>query len=432
MDNKNKGKLEISVLYVENESTMREKIAEILRNQVKNVYIAKDGIEGLNIFREHRPEIIITNLTLPKLSGLDMVRKIKEGGDDPHIIMAVARNDLDYLFESIDLSISRYLLKPLEKEKLVSAIRDISKRKEIEQTVLDEKEKFQILSENAPLGIMLIDKDGRLKYINPKIVELFGYQHNEIPDAMAWFIKIFPESGYPHNVIVNWINDMEDSIHEKKEPWVHTSTCKNGVQKIVDFFPARLSTGELVIFCDDLTELKKNEQKLFYITRFDALTGLPNRHSMEETLRQTVELSKNGRKRGGLGALLFMDLDGFREINTTLGHTVGDELLIATGKMLKGALRTGDSAYRFGGDEFIVIFKGVSMAEAKLAAERIQRTVNQHEFSVDYKKFTMDISMGLIQIDGTIDPVTLLSKVVDTLYKARKLGRNHIAIYRGE
>ncbi|MCX5817846.1 MAG: PAS domain S-box protein [Proteobacteria bacterium] len=690
MDYKVQNKLDVSVLFVENESVKREKFAEMISKHVKKLYLAKDGNEGLALFREHKPEIVVTNLTLPYMNGIELVQKIKAVHDDTHIIMTVARNDLNYLIESIDTGISHYVLKPLEKEKLLAAvrkcadmvmlrrkieqqnehimefylavehgpdiviitdskgnieysnpkfsgitgyskeeaigktlailksdevdteaytslwnsiksgnewqgklanrkkdgecywasvsifpvkdskgqighfvyiqeditgwklteedlrvseemfkvltmlaqdaivmvddrgrtnfwneaaermfglpttdaigkelwdfmpspevreifenkiktyketcqcsvsgniieqpalkndgtlfpvevsitavhirdkchsiaiIRDITQRKQIEQNVLNEREKFQTLSENAPFGIMLVDKNGVLKYLNPNFIELFGYKHEEIPDGKSWFRKAFPESEYRHDVIGNWIKDMEDPIKGKKEPWVLTVTCKNGTQKIVDFFPVKLSSGESVIFCQDLTELKKNERKLLYISSYDFLTGLPNRHSMEEALRQAIELAKKGKKRGGLSALLFTDLDGFKDINAKLGHIAGDELLIAAAKMLKNALRGGDSVYRFGGDEFVILFRGVSMAEAKLAAERIQRTVNQHEFTVDYEKFKMDISMGIIQVDGAMDPVTLLSKAVNTLYKAKKLGRNHIAVYQGE
>jgi len=690
MDDRIQEKLNVSVLYVENESITREKFAEMIGKHVKKLYLAKDGNEGLTLFGEYRPEIVVTNLTLPYMNGIEMVRKIKAVQDDTHIVMTVARNDLNYLIDSIDTGVSRYVLKPLVKEKLLAAVKkcadmvmlrkkieqqdehimelylavehgpdvviimnptgnieyvnpkftgitgyskkeaigktiailksdevdaetysklwdaiksgnewqgklanrkkngecywasvsifpvkyaeervghfvciqeditgwklteeelktseeifkiltmlardaivmideggninfwneaaerifglpsadalgrefwdfipsqkvreifeseiktyretcqcsvsgniieqpalkndgtpfpaevsitavqikdkcysiaiihDITRRKEIEQKVLDEREKFQTLSENAPFGTMLVDKDGVLKYLNPKFIELFGYEPKEVPDGKTWFRKAFPESEYRHDVIGNWIKDMDDSVHGKKEPWVLTATCKGGEQKIIDFYPVKLNTGESIIFCQDLTELKKNERKLLYISRYDSLTGLPNRHLLEETLRQVIELAKKGRKRGGLSALLFMDLDGFREINAKLGHTSGDELLIAIGKLLKNALRGGDSLYRFGGDEFIILLRGISMAEAGLAAERIQRTVNQHEFTVDYEKFKMNISMGVIQIDGSMDPVTLLSKAVNTLYKAKKFGRNHIAVYQGE
>jgi len=690
MDYKVQNKLDVSVLYVENESVKRDKFAEMVSKHVNKLYLAKDGNEGLALFREYRPEIVVANLTLPYMNGTELVQKIKAVHDDTHIIMTMARNDLNYLIESIDSGISHYILKPLEKERLlavirkcadtvmlrkkieqqdehikefylavehgpdiviitdskgkieyanpkfstitgyskeeaigktlailksdkadteaydnlwksiksgsawqgrltnrkkdgegywasvsifpvkdstgqighfvciqeditawklteedlrvseeifktltvlaqdaivmlddrgrtnfwneaaekmfgllaadaagkelwdfmpspevreifengikiyretcqcsvsgniieqsalkkdgtpfpvevsitaveasdkchsIAIIRDITQRKQIEQSVLNEREKFQTLSESAPFGIMLVDKDGMLKYLNPNFLELFGYEPKEIPDGKSWFRKAFPESEYRHDVIGNWIKDMADPAKGKREPWVLTVTCKNGTQKIVDFFPVKLGSGESVIFCQDLTELKKNERKLLYISSYDFLTGLPNRHSLEEALRQTIDLAKKGKKRGGLSALLFTDIDGFRDITAKLGHTAGDELLITAGKILKNALRGGDSAYRFGGDEFVILFRGVSMAEARLAAERIQRTVNQHEFSVDYEKFKMDISMGIIQIDGAMDPLTLISKAMNTLYKAKKLGRNHIAVYQGE
>jgi diguanylate cyclase (GGDEF)-like protein/PAS domain S-box-containing protein len=279
---------------------------------------------------------------------------------------------------------------------------------------------------------MLVDEKGTLLYVNPVFIEMFGYNHEEIPDGKTWFRKAFPEKDYRHEITENWIKDIEEPNAGKREPWVLTVTCKDKTQKTVDFYSVKLNSGESIVFCQDLTELKKNERKLLYITNYDALTGLPNRHSMEETLRQTIEVAKKGRKRGGLSALLFLDIDGFGDINAKLGPTSGDELLISTGKMLKNSLRGGDTVYRFGGDEFAIIFKGISMAEARLAAERIQRTINQHKFSIEYEKYNMYLSMGIIQIDGTMDMVTLLSKALNALYKAKKLGKNQIVVYQEE
>lgn len=691
MDNNIQKRFDVSVLYVENESAARTKFSETVGKYITKLYLAKDGNEGLALFREHKPEIVVTNITLPYTNGIEMVRKIKAMQNDLPIIMTLARNDFNYLADSFDADISYYILKPLDNDKLINAIkrcsevifyrkqfaeqdehitelrlavehspdiviitnsagiieyinpkfievtgyskeevigktlailkaddvdsktyenflnsfktgkewrgritnkkkngecywasisvfpvkqqprdkaahficiqeditdwklteedlriseeifkvltmlaqdaivmvdemgminfwneaaekmfllegrnaigktlwdfipsyqikeifeseikhyketcqcsvsgniiedrakridgtvfpieisvtaiqtkekchsiaiiRDITERKKIEQEVLNEKEKFQTLSDNAPFGIMLVDNKGVLRYVNPIFVELFGYSHDEIQDGKTWFRKAFPETDYRHEIIGSWIKDMEEPATGKRKPWVLTVTCKDGTQKIVDFYPVKLNSGESIVFCQDLTELKKNERKLLYISNYDALTGLPNRHSMEEALRQTIELAKQGRKRGGLSALLFLDIDGFGDINAKLGHTSGDELLIATGKILKNALRGGDTVYRFGGDEFAILFKGISMAEARLAAERIQRTVNQHKFTIEYEKYNMDLSMGIVQIDGTMDMVTLLSKAVNTLYKAKKLGKNRIAIYLEE
>ena len=690
MDYNIQEKLDISLLYVENESKTRERFLDIVSSLIKNIYLAKDGNEGLVLYREHKPDIVVTNLTLPYMNGIEMVRKIKAISNETHFIMTAAKNDLNYILDSIDAGVGRFILKPPTKEKLISEImqcakfvmqrkkieqqdehiseltsavengpdaliitdskgtieyvnpkfiaisgyskeeaigktldilkseeadpdtykqfwnsvksggrwqgklanrkkngevywalitifpvknpkgqlghfvciqeditgwklteaelkvseemfrmltmvaqdaivmvdekgritfwneaaeriftltaneatgrmlwdflpstemreifeseiktfketcqctvsgniieqtafrndrtsfpaevsitavqvrnnchsiaiiRDITKRKMIEQNVLEEREKFQTLSDNAPFGIMLVDREGALKYINPKFIELFGYKHTEIPDGRTWFRRAFPDADYRHDVIGSWIKDMQDSSPGKREPWVLNVTSKDSTQKIIDFYPVRLSTGESVIFCQDLTELKKNERKLLYISKYDPITGLPNRHSMEEAIREAVDLAKKGKKRGALSALLIADLDGFREINAKLGHTSGDELLIAIGKKLKNALRGGDTLYRYGSDEFAILFRGISMAEAGLAAERIQRTINQHEFTMDYEKFTMDLSMGVIQIDGSLDPVSLVSKALNTLYRAKKLGRNHIAIFQGD
>jgi diguanylate cyclase (GGDEF)-like protein len=146
-------------------------------------------------------------------------------------------------------------------------------------------------------------------------------------------------------------------------------------------------------------------------------------------LRITIDKAKKSERRGNLSALLFLDIDDFKEINHSFGHNTGDEVLIAVGKLLSKSLRTGDSAFRFEGDEFAILFRGISMAEARLAAERLQNIINQHNFVFDYTKNNLTIGIGLIQINGKIDFATLLSLVVRTTHKAKALGRNCIAVY---
>jgi two-component system cell cycle sensor histidine kinase/response regulator CckA len=143
-----------------------------------------------------------------------------------------------------------------------------SKRYQAKEKFHTEKERFQMLSEHAPFGMVMIDKDGAFSYINPKFRELFGYDLKDIPNGETWFRKAYPDSTYRHNVISAWVDDLKRSKPGEKRPRVYTATCKDGTEKIVNFIPVQLETGENLMTCEDVGERRQAEKALQEKERF--------------------------------------------------------------------------------------------------------------------------------------------------------------------
>jgi PAS domain S-box-containing protein len=141
-------------------------------------------------------------------------------------------------------------------------IRDITEHKQVLNELRTEKQRFQTLSENAPFGMVMIDKAGAFRYINPKFRELFGYDLNDVPDGKTWFRKAYPDTSYRHDVISTWINDLESSSSGEKRLRTFTVTCEDGTEKIINFIPVQLGTGENLMACEDITESKRAEEAL--------------------------------------------------------------------------------------------------------------------------------------------------------------------------
>jgi PAS domain S-box-containing protein len=141
-------------------------------------------------------------------------------------------------------------------------IQDITERKRTEEALQTEKQRSQILSENAPFGMVMIDRDGTFRYINPKFKELFGYDLRDIPDGKTWFRKAFPDPTYRHSVISAWINDLKIFPPGERRPRVFTATCKDGTEKIVNLISVQLETGENLVTCEDMTEHIRFEETL--------------------------------------------------------------------------------------------------------------------------------------------------------------------------
>ncbi len=164
-------------------------------------------------------------------------------------------------------------------------VRDITERKQAEEILRTERERFRSLSENAPFGMAMVDKNGTFKYINPRFRELFGYDLNDVPDGRTWFRKAYPDRDYRHQVISAWLNDLTSSVSGEKRPRVFTVRCKDGSEKIINFIPVQLETGENLMTCDDITGLKQAEEAL---------------RRTEEQLRQSQKMEAIGRLGGGI------------------------------------------------------------------------------------------------------------------------------------
>jgi PAS domain S-box-containing protein len=133
-------------------------------------------------------------------------------------------------------------------------LRDVTERKVAEEVVRNERNRFRTLSENAPFGIIMIDKEGRFEYINPKFKELFGYNLDDVPNSFEWFRKAFPDSKSRKEVISTWLDYLRSTKPGEKVPRTLPATCKDGTQKIIHFIPVRLATGEYIVTLDDITE----------------------------------------------------------------------------------------------------------------------------------------------------------------------------------
>jgi PAS domain S-box-containing protein len=141
-------------------------------------------------------------------------------------------------------------------------VTDITKRKEAERALDMERQRFQMLAENAPFGMVLITHDGNFLYINPKFIEIFGYNLADTPNGKEWFRKAYPDKTYRHQVTKAWLEDMQVTQPGEKPPRTFRVTCKNGIEKIISFRAVLLEAGEKIMTCEDITERIKIQEEL--------------------------------------------------------------------------------------------------------------------------------------------------------------------------
>jgi PAS domain S-box-containing protein len=155
-----------------------------------------------------------------------------------------------------------------------SIIQDITAQKRAEEEIIREREKLRTLSDNAPFGMVLIDNDGRFTYVNAKFTELFGYDLSDIQDGRTWFRKAYPEAEYRHTVISTWVEDFKDAGQVERTPRVFTVACRDGIKKIIEFIPSRLASGDYLMTCENITELRKLESQLRQAQKMESIGTL--------------------------------------------------------------------------------------------------------------------------------------------------------------
>jgi PAS domain S-box-containing protein len=153
-------------------------------------------------------------------------------------------------------------------------LENITERKRAQEEIIRERMKLQTLSDNAPFGMAFIDKENHFTYINSKFTEQFGFDLSDIPDGRTWFRKAFPNTEYRHTVIAAWIEDFRDAGPGEQKPRVFTVTCKDGAQKIVNFIPSMLTSGDYLMTCENITDRKRLEAQLIQAQKMEAVGTL--------------------------------------------------------------------------------------------------------------------------------------------------------------
>ncbi|MGD0231491.1 MAG: PAS domain S-box protein, partial [Syntrophorhabdales bacterium] len=147
-------------------------------------------------------------------------------------------------------------------DKSLVVLTDTTARNRAEEEVRAEKQKFQVLSESSPVGMLMAGADDRVKYVNPKFIELFGYDLIDIPDLKNWFMRVYPEPSYRRRALSQRLHDLNSVRPGEGRPYVRKVTCRDGTLKYINFIPVTLETGEILITCEDITKSKEAEDKI--------------------------------------------------------------------------------------------------------------------------------------------------------------------------
>jgi diguanylate cyclase (GGDEF)-like protein/PAS domain S-box-containing protein len=302
--------------------------------------------------------------------------------------------------------------------------RDVTERRQMEETIRQSEERYRTIIEEMEEWYFETDLTGRLLYFNDALVRVLGYSPKEL--ALLDFRTFIKQEEGRIFKIFQQVYETGKSI--RNQP--HEVVRLDGKISIAEFsiFPKHDQDDKIIGFRGvghDITERKRAEQELSHIATHDPLTGLPNRMLFIDRLKMGLAQAKRNRKKL---AVLMLDLDRFKNVNDTLGHMVGDKLLIEIGHRLTRILRNSDTVARLGGDEFIILLPDTG--EIKGAAEVAEKILNifKEPFVCDGHKIISGTSIGIVIYPDDGEDADSLLKNSDTamyIVKTKGLGNYH-------
>lgn len=306
---------------------------------------------------------------------------------------------------------------------LVGFIRDISQETKVRLKLELAAKVFKACGE----AIVVTDKDNSIVSVNPAFTQITGYLPKDVIGHNPRLFKsgrhdedFYREMWHTLNTTGHWQGEIWDRRRngEVYPKWLTISQIKNGDE-----------VANYVAVFADITERKASEERFQKLAHYDVLTGLPNRLLFHARLDQALAMAK--RTRSEL-ALMFLDLDRFKHINDSLGHTTGDQLLVSVAQRLQSSLRESDTVARLGGDEFVVILENTGRGNAALVAQKLlDELALPHALSAHSLVSTPSIGITLYPEDG-LDAETLIKNADAAMYSAKEHGRNGYEYYRQE
>ncbi|MGI9234560.1 MAG: EAL domain-containing protein [Woeseiaceae bacterium] len=281
--------------------------------------------------------------------------------------------------------------------------------------------------ENAPIGMGLLDADGVLFDANPAMKSMFwpALLNRKFSDAINECDKEHFEERY--EIVV------KTELSSLQEKLVCMGPTGEEIQAVVNLSVVASDAGEFlysVVQIQDITESMKLTVQLEYQASYDELTGLLNRRAFEAQLERAWENSSDNEKKSHL---MFMDLDQFKVVNDTSGHTAGDQLLRSVSEILKDSVRNDDVVGRLGGDEFAIILWECPTEVAKRIAESIRQSIENFRFHWDVETYRIGVSIGCLPIDPNVGDISELQQLADAAcYAAKEAGRNCVHMVSGE
>jgi len=438
-----------TILIVDDSGVNRRLIQALLEPQGYLTRTAARGEEALVSVAKNPPDLILLDVLMPGLDGGQVAAALKADSSTAKIpiIMVTAQTDRDARLTALAAGAEDFLTKPVDRAELLLRVRNLLRLKELSDLVENQRataeaqvqartadlqartadlqartadlQRFRSAMDVTDEAIFLVNRTAmRFVEVNEAASQMFGYSREELfelaPTDLTTASREHQETLYDAIIAGKGRGGSIESAYRKDGSVFPVEVHRHARREGEDWI--------IVGVWRDITERMEADSRLQHMAHFDALTGLLNRMLFHETLTKSLARAL---ATGKTVAVLFLDLDSFKNVNDTYGHAVGDELLMQVSDRLIKCVRVRDTVGRLGGDEFaLILTMSRGGRDAEVVANKIQSALLE-PFHLDGHDVTVSASMGITLCpDDATDTETLLRYADTAMYQAKQAGRN--------
>jgi len=424
-----------TLLLIDEDSHHKDVFIDAVLNAIDGPYRGEwvtTLAEGIDRLKKREIWAVFINLSLPDSQGLATLNKVLLTAPSVPTLILAGTKDVAVALEALRHGATDYLLEDhLDRDSFVRAIRNMAERQTAREMLSAEKERAQMTLDSIGDAVLSIDLEGRITYLNAVAERITGWTREEAvgKDVDDVFVIIDGSARAP------CLNPLKTALEQNKTVGL-TPHCilirRDGDEFAIADSAAPIhdqhgaTTGAVIVF-HDVSVARAIEAEMSHLAQHDTLTKLPNRTLLQDRLSQAITTAgRNGTRI----AVLFVDLDGFKHINDSLGHAIGDRLLQSVAKRLLASVRTSDTVTRVGGDEFVVLLSEVAHAgDAGVKAGKILAALNA-PLEIDQHNLRVTASIGVTTYPDDGQETAMLIKNADlAMYQAKENGRNNYQFF---
>jgi diguanylate cyclase (GGDEF)-like protein len=421
------------LLVVDDDVVIRSMLMKSLQKQGFNAIEAPNGAEGLELFRVHRPDMVLLDVLMPVMNGFETCQMMREL--DPErtvpIIMLTGLDDIVSVDKAFDAGATDFITKPINWSLFSQRVRYALRSREMDFELRKSRHRVDHALKVAMLGywdwdlqtdeftipvgvldMLGIDRSQRLR-----LEELINYVHDEDRDRVIYAFTDARERGtrfiLEHRML--GVDNKERYVYQQSEVLMG----EDGKPRYV------LGTIQ------DITALKRAEDMILHQAYHDLLTDLPNQTLFKERLTHAIKVAEHS---GHQVAVVAIDIDRFQLINESLGHDIGNELLVAFAGFLRGVVLEGDTVARIGGNEFSILLESPSSTEEITdILHKLNQLLKENTFDLAGQKVIVSLSMGVaLYPNDDIEASNLIQCANAAMRKAKSLGGSQEHFYTND
>ncbi|MEA1956280.1 MAG: diguanylate cyclase [Campylobacterota bacterium] len=409
-------KLNLTMLYVEDEADTRERLSEVFKHKVQTLYVAKDGKEALELFKKHQINFIVSDFNMPNMNGIELCNAVKKINRHIFFTLLTAFDDFELLTNAIDAHVDKFLKKPVNAKKLFQTLDNIYEKIENEFQLERSTVCLQEAEKIANLAYWDVNLSKKEIHFSKEVYELFNLKeplnHIElskiiVDDYKDKFLDIFNTKIFTEENI-----DEIISICDKNSQLKYFKvTAKRWKSSIC-------GKWHLIGIFQDITHFELQRLELLKESQSDPMLKISNKKRISSQLEDLIKSSK---RYGHPIGVIFFDIDNFKGINDKYGHLAADCILVQLAQLIQKNIRQSDFFGRWGGDEFIIINSHTNPDAVITLTNKILEKIKEFNWE---KNINLTISAGLSFYEAGDNVKSLIHRADLKMIDAKNSGKN--------